>query len=180
MYRVLLVDDEPNILSALRRSLAAVAASELDGDRLSIETFTSPQAALERCEEQDFDLIISDFRMPAMDGVELLSRLIEVQPHVPRMIISGYADRDAIITAINDTQISRFLGKPWDDEQLRSSVIGLLRDGRLDGSKPTAAKSAGGAAKVDSAARRLERECPGITQIERCDDGGIFINLDDD
>ena len=92
MYRVLLVDDEPNILAALRRSLAAIDARQLDGDALLFEAFTSPEAAIKRSDEQDFDLVISDYRMPSMNGVEFLTRIMELQPSVPRMIISGYAD----------------------------------------------------------------------------------------
>src|SRR5512141_3003631 len=119
MYRVLLVDDEPNILSALRRCLARIDVSQLDGEALQFETFTSPQAAIERGEEQDFDLVISDYRMPAMNGVEFLSRLMETQPNAPRMIVSGFADRDAIIAAVNEVHLARFIEKPWDEEALR-------------------------------------------------------------
>src|SRR5215468_6735136 len=100
MYRVLLVDDEPNILSALRRSLSSIDVTELDGEALHFELFTSPEAAIERSDQQDFDLVISDYRMPSMNGVEFLSRVMEFQPSVPRMIISGYADREAIISAV--------------------------------------------------------------------------------
>src|SRR5487761_2083925 len=107
MYRVLLVDDEPNILNALRRSLASIDAGRLDGEALKFDLFASPEAAIERCEEAEFDLIISDYRMPSMNGVEFLIRLMDTQPSVPRVIISGYADRDAIIAAVNEAQLTR-------------------------------------------------------------------------
>ena len=126
MYRIMLVDDEPNILSALRRSLAAIDADALDGDALNFETFTSPEAAIERSEVQDFDLIISDYRMPSMNGVEFLSQVMESQPSVPRVIISGCADRDAIISAVNEVHLARFLEKPWDDQALRDAVVSIL------------------------------------------------------
>ena len=126
MYRVLLVDDEPNILSALRRSLASIDARRLDGEALRFESFTSPEAALERCEEEDFDLVISDYRMPSMSGVEFLGNVMKLQPAVPRMIISGFADRDAIIAAVNEVQLMRFLEKPWDDEALGNAVVSIL------------------------------------------------------
>jgi len=127
MYRVLLVDDEPNILNALRRSLATIDARKLDGEALHFETFTSPDAAIQRCDEQDFDLVISDYRMPSMNGVEFLSRVMEFQPAVPRMIISGYADREAIIAAVNEVHLTRFLEKPWNDDDLHQAVISILR-----------------------------------------------------
>jgi len=126
VYRVLLVDDEPNILSALRRSLAEIDADDLDGDALAFETFTSPEAAIERSDEQDFDLVISDYRMPSMNGVEFLARIMEAQPSAPRMIISGWADREAIIAAVNEVHLSRFLEKPWDDGALRNAVVSIL------------------------------------------------------
>ena len=126
MYRLMLVDDEPNILTALRRSLAAIDARQLDGDALLFETFTSPEAAIERSDEQDFDLVISDYRMPSMNGVEFLSRIMEFQPSVPRMIISGYADREAIISAVNEVHLTRFIEKPWDDDVLRRAVVSIL------------------------------------------------------
>lgn len=130
MYRVLLVDDEPNILNALRRSLAAIDVTKLDGEALHFALFTSPEAAIECCEEQDFDLVISDYRMPSMTGVEFLSRVMASQPTVPRMIISGLADRDAIISAVNEVHLRRFLEKPWDDQTLREAVVSILAEAR--------------------------------------------------
>jgi two-component system probable response regulator PhcQ len=130
MYRVLLVDDEPNILSSLRRSLATIDARQLDGEALRFETFTSPEAAITRCDEEDFDLVISDYRMPSMNGVEFLARVMESQPAVPRVIISGYADREAIIAAVNTVHLTRFIEKPWDDEDLRRAVVSILARSR--------------------------------------------------
>jgi len=130
MYQVLLVDDEPNILSALRRSLAAIDVRLLDGEALHFEVFTSPEAAIKRCDEQDFDLVISDYRMPSMNGVEFLTGVMKLQPSVPRMIISGYADRDVIIAAVNEVRLTRFVEKPWDDQELRNAVVSILGSGR--------------------------------------------------
>lgn len=64
--------------------------------------------------------------MPSMKGVEFLVRLMEFQPTVPPVIISGNADRDAIIAAVNDAQLVRFIEKPWNDKQLRESVLSIL------------------------------------------------------
>jgi two-component system probable response regulator PhcQ len=170
MYRILLVDDEPNILKALRRCLAAIDVSQLDGDALKIEAFTSPEAAIECSEDQDFDLVVSDYRMPTMNGVEFLARMIELQPKAPRVIISGFADRDAIIAAINEASLTRFIEKPWNDEELRRTVISILSG---------AAKRPGANRSADLQLRRMEEESPGITQVERDEDGGIVISPDD-
>jgi DNA-binding NtrC family response regulator len=169
MHRILLVDDEPNILNALRRCLASIDVGELDGEALKVEAFTSPEQALERSEEQDFDLVISDYRMPGMDGVEFLTAMMDLQPAVPRMICSGYADRDAIITAVNEVQLARFIGKPWVDEELASAVVTLLRP---DGARARAQRQAGAQkARADPAAAR-------VTHVEQDDDGAIVLRSD--
>jgi two-component system probable response regulator PhcQ len=152
MLRILLVDDEPNILSALRRCLAGIDVSQLDGEALQFETFTTPEAAIERSEDQDFNLVISDYRMPSMSGVEFLSRIMQIQPTAPRMIISGFADRDAIIAAVNEVHLTRFIEKPWKDDELRQAVVSILR-----GKGP---------------AKAVEDD----SLIERADDGGIVIH----
>lgn len=126
MYRVLLVDDEQNILNALRRSLAAIDVRQLDGEAPLCEAFTSPEAALRRADEQDFDLVISDYRMPSMSGVEFLARIMELQPAAPRVIVSGNADRQAIIAAVNEVNLMGFIEKPWNDQELRKTVVSIL------------------------------------------------------
>lgn len=184
VYRVLLVDDEPNVLNALRRCLSFINVDMLGGEGLRVETLTSASQALERLESEDFDLIISDYRMPEMNGVEFLSRAIELQPNVARMILSGYADRDAILASINETQVSRFLCKPWDDGELRNLVATTLVQSRIirEALKKAAASKAAASERVIVATEldRLENECPGITRIQRAEDGGIILSLDDD
>lgn len=176
MYRILLVDDESNILNALRRCLASIDVAQLDGEALKVETFSSPEAALEHCEETEFDLVLTDYRMPSMDGVTFLTRLMDVQPSVPRVIISGYADRDAIIAAINEAQLTRFIQKPWDDNELRETVVFILRNARRKAGDPGSVDSTRDPAR---SMQRLEREYPGITQIEKDEEGGIWIGFED-
>lgn len=172
MYRILLVDDEPNILSALRRSLASIDVTRLDGEAPKLQAFTSPEAALEHCEEHEFDLIMTDYRMPTMDGVQFLTRLMDIQPSTPRVIISGYADRDAIIAAINEAQLTRFIQKPWDDNELREAVIFILSNAHKK-------SKASGFQSSERHLHSLEEECPGITQIEKDDGGGIWIGFEE-
>ncbi|MEO7324116.1 MAG: response regulator [Dokdonella sp.] len=160
MLRILLVDDEPNILRALRRCLADIDVREIDAEALGFETFTSPEAAIERSDYQAFDLVISDYRMPSMSGVEFLARIMAIQPDAPRMIISGYADRDAIIAAVNEARLIRFVEKPWNDDELRRSVVSIL--GGPDKEAPRRAPDGG----LDG---RL---------VERDENGGIWISDD--
>jgi two-component system probable response regulator PhcQ len=162
MSHILLVDDEPNILNALRRCITA--GRREDQEPIVVETFTSATKALARMEEQDFDVVITDYRMAEMDGVEFLQRVIEINPVTRRMLMSAYADRDALVAAINDARILRFVEKPWNDEELRATIEECLRARRK------------GDGRSAAAANRLEAECPGITQVERAEDGGIIID----
>jgi two-component system probable response regulator PhcQ len=163
MSYILLLDDEPNILKALRRCIGSDRPGE-EHDPLVIETFTSAAKALERMEEQDFDMVLTDYRMAEMDGVTFLQRVIEINPKTRRLLMSAYADREALVAAINDARVMAFVEKPWNDLQLRATVDEVLRSRRRgDGSSTRAAIL-------------LEAECPGITQVQRDEDGGIHID----
>jgi len=117
MYRILLVDDEENVLNALQR--------ELQG-KYEIEAFTSPLQALQRCREVKFDLVISDYMMPELKGLQFLKQLGEIQPDAARMILSDHADIDGLLGAINETHIYRFIAKPWDKSELKISITQAL------------------------------------------------------
>src|ERR1700712_3295159 len=108
MFSILLLDDEPHVLSALRRTLRKPL-----GDQLSIETFTDPHEALRRVGQQRYDLIVSDFRMPLMDGIQFLRFAREIQPTALRMIVSASTEIDGVMRAINDVEVFRYIVKPW-------------------------------------------------------------------
>jgi len=116
----MLIDDEENILNALIRILR----SNSDWD---IETYSNPVEALKRAKTNNFDLFLSDYRMPEMDGVELLSEIKVVQPESMRLILSGFSDLNALISAINQAEIYRFITKPWEDYELISTVKQALQ-----------------------------------------------------
>lgn len=108
---VVLVDDEPMVLDSLRSFL------ELETD-YRIAPFTSPQEALAWAQENTADVVVSDFLMPGLSGIELLGRLAERQPHAPRILLTGYADKDSAIRAINEVGLFQFIEKPWDNAHL--------------------------------------------------------------
>ena len=116
--RVLFVDDEPNVLKALRRVF-------MDED---VKIATAPQGdqALEYLRHNPVDLILSDHNMPGMSGTEFLAQAREIQPKAIRMLITGRSDVDIVLSAINKGHVYEFFYKPWDDDQLRISIMRAL------------------------------------------------------
>jgi two-component system NtrC family sensor kinase len=121
--RLLLVDDEENILRSLRRVLR-------HGD-WDIETAPDGQRALELLEDFHPDVVVSDFRMPGMSGVDLLHEVKLRSPQTQRILLTGHADHQALEEAINRSEIFRFIGKPWNDAQLVLTVRSAFEQHRL-------------------------------------------------
>lgn len=111
---LLLVDDELNVLSSLKRLLRR------DGYR--ILAANSAREGLDLLATHSVQVIISDQRMPEMNGTEFLSRVKQLHPHTVRMVLSGYTDLNSITDAINEGAIYKFLTKPWDDEDMHEAV----------------------------------------------------------
>jgi DNA-binding NtrC family response regulator len=118
-HSVMVLDDEQNIVNAVRRELAT---PPLGRYRYNVECFTDPKAALARAAEKEFEVVITDFRMPEMDGLQFLKALHAIQPDCSRLVLSGQTDMDALIQMINETQIYRFIPKPWSSYFLKSSI----------------------------------------------------------
>ena len=128
MYRFLLVDDEPHILSVLARVLGAIPASELDGERAEVEAFSSAAQALRRADEVSFDLVIFDLQMPEVSGLEFLSRLLQRQPDIVRICLTGDPQHPDVDRARRELEDCPVLGKPWRNSELRSAIVnGLAR-----------------------------------------------------
>ena len=122
--RILVLDDEPNIVSAVRRELNSPPFVRY---RYAVEGFTDPLQALERARAQVFDAVISDYRMPGMDGIEFLKNLAHIQPNCARIVLSGQTDMQALIQMVNETHVYRFIPKPWHDYYLKGSVAQAIK-----------------------------------------------------
>jgi len=121
--RVLFVDDEPNVLEGIRRALRK---------QVDLQTATSGAEGLRLMQEGGpFALVISDMRMPAMNGAQFLAKVREQAPDTVRMILSGHADLQATIAAVNEGHIYRFLSKPCPSDQLLTAVEDGLKQYRL-------------------------------------------------
>lgn len=120
---LLFVDDEPAILSALRRLFRPL------GHRILLAE--SGPAALEILEKESVDLVLSDMRMPDMNGAQLQQLVCQRWPEVARLLLTGYADITSTIAAINQGEIQRYITKPWDDQELLLAVREGLERSRL-------------------------------------------------
>jgi two-component system probable response regulator PhcQ len=169
MRRLLLLDDEINVLHALQRTLHQCHFAT----ELRIETFTEPTQALVRAVEVDFDLVISDYHMPHMDGIEFLRRLRQLQPDAVRLILSASTDFDTVRRAINEVEILRFIPKPWQLSDLQEVILlGLARRDHSDAVK----LKLGELTPRQLAERRLEADEPGITKVNWGEDGSVGLD----
>lgn len=112
-YPVLAVDDEADSLLLLRGA---------GGSELAVETANSGEAALKALRERDFAVIVADQRMPGMSGTELLEKSMAIRPDAMRIILTGYTDNQALVDAINNSRIYRYLTKPWKLNELRVTL----------------------------------------------------------
>ncbi len=121
---VAVVDDEPMVTTALRAFLEL----ELPYRVLSFE---SPFAALEALARQPVQVVIADFMMPELDGIEFLRRVRQYSPFTTRILLTGYADKANAIRAINEVGLYFFLEKPWSNEQLQLIVRNAVERSEL-------------------------------------------------
>lgn len=112
--RILFVDDEPNVLSGLRRMLRAMRK---EWEMVFVE---SGPEALRQLAQGPFDVIVSDMRMPGMDGAELLCRVMNQYPEIVRIVLSGHSDKETILRSVRSAQ--QYLSKPCDAQTLKSTI----------------------------------------------------------
>lgn len=115
---ILLVDDEPHSLTAMKMALE---------DEFEILTAPGADAALTQLEENWVQVIFCDQRMPGRSGVDLLTEVRERWPETVRIVITGYTDSQAMVVAINEAGIHQFLTKPWHPEQLLAAARNAAR-----------------------------------------------------
>jgi response regulator RpfG family c-di-GMP phosphodiesterase len=181
--RILIVDDEESILKALQRVLRlAPCAYGQQIFSLEVHAFASPLAALEAAQEAEFDLFMSDYRMPEMDGIEFLKAAKALQPDAARLILSGYADLNLLQRAVNEVGIARFIGKPWNDYELMSAIAQALAHRALLLENRQLANlmrlEMGDLTPQQVEAERLEQLEPGITAVNWGPDGSVILDAE--
>jgi response regulator RpfG family c-di-GMP phosphodiesterase len=114
---ILCVDDEQDVVDTLFDTFMEI---------YNVKTAISGKEALKIFDEEDISLVISDQRMPEMEGTELLAKINEKKPICKKILLTGYADINAAIDAINLGSVDRYFSKPWDDEELTKAAEDLL------------------------------------------------------
>jgi len=109
---VLLVDDEEMVVTSIKSFLTLETDYE-------VVAFTSPKEALGFVKDNRVDLVISDYLMPDIDGIQFLAEIKETQPEATRVLLTGYADKENAIKAINDVGLYQYIEKPWENEDLK-------------------------------------------------------------
>lgn len=178
MRRVLLLDDEINVLHALKRTLRRSF-----GERaVAVEIFIDPESALLRIGETGFDVVVSDFRMPAMDGITFLKAVRGIAPDAIRLVLSASSEFETVSSAVNEAEVFRYIAKPWSEETIVEyfSLAFDRRDRTLEERRlaDEARAQRGEISPYEFEARRLEEQEPGITKVKWGEDGSVL--LDDD
>lgn len=114
---ILCVDDEQDILDSLYDTFM---------ERFEVKIASSGEEALRIFTTEDISIVITDQRMPGMQGAELLARVHEQKPHCKKILLTGYADINAAIDAINKGSVDRYFSKPWDDAEINDAVSHLV------------------------------------------------------
>ena len=169
MKRLLMVDDDINVLHALQRSLRQCTFAA----ELRAELFSDPLKALARAAEVDFDVAISDYQMPEMDGITFLKQLRILQPDTVRLVLSASTEFDIVKRAINEAEVFRYIPKPWHLSDLQQIIpLALARRDQLDVTR----LQLGDLTPQQLAARRLEAEESGITKVNWGPDGSVHLD----
>lgn len=161
---VLFVDDEPNVLEALSRLLI--------DDSYEVRTCSDPHEALEMVKASPPTVVVADFYMPGLNGPALLHKVREFDERIVRVVMTGKPDVTAVLDAVNEGAVYRFILKPWDEDELRMTLHqafeyqGLIGERnelltQLDHQRDTIAS--------------LEDQHPGISKLPERDASGAFV-----
>ena len=121
---MIIVDDEEMVIT----SINAYLQLETDYD---IRGFTDPEEAVRNFQDNPSDVVVSDYLMPRMNGIQLLAKTKELHPETSRVLLTGHADKQSAIHAINQVGLFQYLEKPWDNAQLLLVIQAGIERARL-------------------------------------------------
>jgi two-component system probable response regulator PhcQ len=161
--RLLIVDDNRDVLASLRRTLRRC--------NFDLTCVDNPQEAVRLMGEETYDLLLSDLDMPVMSGHEVMAHAVALQPKMVRVFVTGAGSIDAAVRAINEGEVHRFVRKPFDAVGLRELIRDALdRKVELD----IASEASARARRRRQLYQQLESEHPGITRFG-LDADGLYV-----
>jgi two-component system, probable response regulator PhcQ len=165
--KILVVDDEENIIKAIRRTFI--------DDAVEIVGATSGAEGLKMlAKDDDIDLVISDYKMPQMNGIEFLSRVQHDFPNVLTIILTAYGDIETAMQAINEVGAYKFILKPWNDSELRITVKRALELDKILKERNLLQRTV---KRQDIVLKAMEKKYPGISEVEYDEDGNRIFKL---
>jgi len=165
--KILLVDDEPHVISALMRGM--------DEEPYQMFGASGGKEALQMMAEQNFKVVVSDEKMPGMDGAEFLSLVKRFHPETVRIMLTGHASVEATMRAVNSGEIYRFFTKPWNETELKLALRSALEKYDLEHENRRLLRTV---QHQSQELKYLERSYPGISDLRKEADGAIRIDID--
>ena len=165
-HTILIVDDEELVLKSIVRVLR--------NENYQILTAQSGEKGLTVLKDYDVNLVISDQKMPGMNGLDFLRRIKRDYPQILTIMLTGQAELEIAMRAINEAGVYKFILKPWNDSDLKITVKRVLETLELVCERDLLLQQV---RAQDTFLEDLEKEFPGISKVERDKDGYIIIDL---
>ena len=164
---VLFVDDEDNVLNALRRILRK--------EKYAVYFCSGVEAAKEMLAQKEIDVVVSDHLMPSMNGLSFLKQVKNLYPDIIRVLLTGHADLQMAIEAINEGEVFRFLTKPWNELDLKVNLRQIIDFIELRRENQVLHDTV---QKQRALIEKMNQEHPGIFKVERDETGAIILDAD--
>ena len=163
-HAILMVDDEPHVLKSFQRALRK--------EPYTLMTANSGAEALTLLEAREVSLVISDYNMPRMNGLDFLKTVKGLYPHILAIMLTGQAEIDVAVEAINEAGVYKFIRKPWDDADLKITILRALESIDLASERDRLLQKV---KSRDAVLRALEEKHPGITRVNRDAEGFLIM-----
>jgi DNA-binding NtrC family response regulator len=164
-HAILLVDDEPHVLKSFQRALRK--------EPYTLMTAEGGEEGLKLLEAREVSLVISDYNMPRMNGLEFLKEVKALYPHILAIMLTGQAEIEIAVQAINEAGVYKFIQKPWDDTDLKITILRALESLDLVSERDRLLQKV---KSRDAILKELEKKHPGITKVDRDDEGYLLID----
>jgi two-component system, probable response regulator PhcQ len=163
-HAILMVDDEPNVLKSFQRALRK--------EPYTLMTAQGGEEALKLLEAREVSLVISDYNMPQMNGLEFLKTVKALYPRLLAIMLTGQAEIQIAMQAINEAGVYKFIQKPWEDADLKITILRALESIDLATERDHLLRKV---KSRDAILMELEKKHPGITKVNRDEDGYLII-----